>query len=126
MRLADAFPADDGASAVVSDRDFLLTCTCGLDQRLDAMTLDEGPDLTLYECARCENSLVGVMHDDAVTELWLSGSAMARRQEVPGHRRCGFVFGSKVDVELRPAGDGGEDGALLPATPNFFAALRYL
>jgi hypothetical protein len=124
--LADAFAANDAPPRGISDRDFVLTCSCGLEQRLDAMVLDEQPDLTLYDCARCENSLVGVMRDDAATELWLAGSAMTRRQEVPGHRRCGFVIGSKVDVALHPAGAGGEAVALLPATPNFFVALRYL
>ena len=125
MRLADAFPADDDDPAVISDHDFLLSCTCGLEQRLDEMIVDEDPELTLYDCARCENSLVGVMRDDAATDLWLSASAMTRRQELPGHRRGGFVIGSKVDVALRPA-EGGDEVALLPATPNFFAALRYL
>jgi hypothetical protein len=71
VRLADAFPADDAALLVISDRDFVVCCTCGLEQRLDTMPLDEDEDLTLYGCARCENSL-------------------------------------------------------LPARPNFFAALRYL
>jgi hypothetical protein len=124
--LADAFPAADGAAPAVSDRDFVLSCTCGFEQRLDAMNLDEDPDLTLYECARCENSLVGVMRDDAATALWLAGSAMTRRQEVPGHRLGGFVIGSKVDVALQPAGATAEEAVLLPATPNFFTALRYL
>ena len=65
------------------------------------------------------------MRDEAATDLWLSGAAMTRRQEVGGHRRCGFVIGSKVDVALRPAAR--RRGALLiPATPNFFVALRYL
>ena len=125
MRLADAF-ADDGVVPDISDGDFLLNCTCGLEQRLDAMLVDESGDLTLYDCARCENSLVGVMRDEAATDLWFAGSAMTRRQEVPGHVRCGFVIGAKVDVVLHPAGAGGEVVALLPATPNFFVALRYL
>jgi hypothetical protein len=124
--LADAFPADDGAPQAISDGDFLLTCSCGLEQRLDVMALDEDGDLTLYDCGRCENSLVGVMRDEAATDLWISASTMTRRQEVGGHRRNGFVIGSKVDVALRPAGAAGEEVALIPATPNFFAALRYL
>jgi hypothetical protein len=125
VRFADAFPADDGAPPVIRDRDFLLTCTCGLEQRLDTMRIEEEADLTLYECSRCENSIVGVMRDDAATDLWISANSMTRRQEVGGHRRGGFVIGSKVDVVLRPA-RAGVDVALIPATPNFFAALRYL
>jgi len=37
MRIADAFH-ELGAT---SDADFVITCTCGLEQRLDALTLDE-------------------------------------------------------------------------------------
>ncbi len=124
MRLADAF-ADDDAVPDVADGDFLVNCTCGREQRLDAMLVDEAGDLTLYDCARCENSLVGIVRDDATTDLWLSTSTMTRRQEVGGHRRNGYVIGSKVDVSLRPA-DAGRELLLIPATPNFFVALRNL
>ncbi|HEV7805634.1 MAG TPA: hypothetical protein VGO80_07450 [Solirubrobacteraceae bacterium] len=124
MRLADAFPPEDDAPAV-DDADFLLSCTCGLQQRLDAMIVDESDDLTLYDCARCENSLVGVMRDDATTDLWISSTTMTRRQEVGGHRRNGYLLGSKVDVALRPP-DADGDLLLIPATPNFFVALRNL
>jgi hypothetical protein len=124
VRLADAF-ADDGVVPDISDGDFLLNCTCGLEQRLDAMLVDESGDLTLYDCARCENSLVGVVRDDETLDLWMSASTMTRRQEVGGHRRRGYVIGSKVDVALRPP--GADDVLLLiGATPNFFVALRYL
>jgi hypothetical protein len=124
VRLADAFSADDG-DAALAEGDFLLSCTCGLEQRLDAMIVDQEAGLTLYDCARCENSLVGVMRDDDATDLWISTSAMTRRQEVGGHRRNGYVIGSKVDISLRPP-DAGEELLLIPATPNFFVALRNL
>ena len=124
MRFADAFAADD-AGAAVADGDFLLHCTCGLEQRLDAMIVDEDAGLTLYDCARCENSLVGVMRDDSATELWMSASTMTRRQEVGGHRRNGYVVGSKVDVAIRRSGDD-RDIVLIPATPSFFVRYRYL
>jgi Zn ribbon nucleic-acid-binding protein len=123
VRLADAF--GDVGVAEVADGDFLLTCTCGLTQRLDATQVDEEDDLTLYDCARCGNSLVGVMPDDAATALWVSSSSMTRRQEVGGHRRRGYLIGSKVDVALRPP-DARDDVLLIPATPSFFAALRNL
>jgi hypothetical protein len=124
VRLADAF-ADDGVVPDISDGDFLLNCTCGLEQRLDAMLVDESGDLTLYDCARCENSLVGVVRDDETLDLWMSVSTMTRRQEVGGHRRRGYVIGSKVDVALRPP-EAHDVLLLIPATPNFFVALRYL
>jgi hypothetical protein len=123
VRLADAFR--DVGVPQVGDGDFLLTCTCGLTQRLDATQIDEEDDLTLYDCARCANSLVGVMPDDATTALWVSSSSMTRRQEVGGHRRRGVLIGSKVDVALRPP-DARDDVLLIPATPSFFAALRNL
>jgi hypothetical protein len=124
VRIADAFPAEE-VGVAVADGDFLLSCTCGLEQRLDTMILDAADDLTLYECSRCENSLVGLMRDDAATDLWVSSNSMTRRQEVGGHRRNGYVVGSKVDVALRPA-DADGDLLLIPATPNFFVALRNL
>ncbi len=122
MRFADAFRAD---VPDVSDADFTLNCTCGLEQRLDAMELDDLGGLTLYDCARCSNSLAAVMADDAATDLWLSTSAMTRRQELGGHRRNGYVIGAKVDVALRPP-DSDRDLLLIPATPNLFVALRNL
>ena len=123
MRLADVFRAD--APGELSDGDFELTCTCGLTQRVDAMALDADGRLTLYDCARCATSLVGIMRDDAATELWASSTTLTRRQEAGGHRRNGYVLGSRVDVGLRPP-DAERDLLLIPATPNFFAALRNL
>jgi len=77
------------------------------------------------DCARCENSLVGVVREDATTDLWMSASTMTRRQEIGGHRRRGYVIVSKVDVALRPP-DADDVLLLIPATPNFFLGLRYL
>jgi hypothetical protein len=50
---------------------------------------------------------------------------MTRRQEQGGHRRNGYVVGSKVDIALRPPGEDA-DVLLIPATPSFFAQYRYL
>lgn len=124
MRLVDAFRADDPV-AEISDADFLLTCTCGLEQRVDTMAVEELDGLTLYDCARCENTTVAVMTDDAATQLWLAASAMTRRQEANGHRHNGYVVGSRVDVALRPA-DADDDLLLILSTPNLFVALRNL
>jgi hypothetical protein len=123
LRLADAFASD--ADPGLSDGDFELVCTCGKTQRLDAMTVEDLGGLTLYDCCRCENTVAGIMTDDAAAQLWLSTSTMTRRQEASGHRHNGYVVGSKVDVALRKPGTE-RDLLLIVATPNFFAALRNL
>jgi hypothetical protein len=122
LRVADAFTS---AEDPIADGDFVLLCTCGLEQRLDAMIVDEIGGLTLYDCARCESTLVAILADDAAAQLWLSTSAMTRRHEAPGHRHNGYVVGSRVDVALRPPG-ADEDLLLIVSTPNLFVALRNL
>src|SRR4051812_32481866 len=57
MRYADPFR--DAGRAETTDHDFLLTCSCGTEQRLDEMGLDEAGPITLYECKRCTKSVVG-------------------------------------------------------------------
>ena len=123
MRIADAFVTDEHPD--ISDGDFQLVCACGLEQRLDAMSIEDLGGLTLYECARCENTLAAILTDDAATQLWLSTSAMTRRQEAAGHRHNGYVVGSKVDIALRPPGSD-RDLLLIVATPNLLIALRNL
>jgi hypothetical protein len=123
MRLADAF-RDPVVRPQVADHDFILRCSCGTEQRLDAMAIDDWGDLTLYDCARCENSLVGVMTNDPSIEL-IAPPPMSRRQEAGGHHLNGYLIGSKVDVVLRPA-HSDEDEVLIPATPNFFVQIRNL
>jgi hypothetical protein len=121
MRLADAF-SDVGLD--LSDRDFVLRCACGTEQRLDEMTIDVCGAITLYDCVRCQSSMVGVLADNPADELW-APAPMTRRQEQGGHRRNGYVVGSRVDVALRPDGEDA-DVLLIPATPNFFTQYRYL
>jgi hypothetical protein len=123
MRVADPF-REAGIREDASDGDFLLTCTCGTQQRLDAMTLDECGEITLYECVRCTRSIVGVMADNPADELW-APPPLTRRQEQGGHRLHGYVIGSRVDVALRPEG-AERDLLLIPATPNFFVQYRYM
>ena len=65
------------------------------------------------------------MRDDAATALWASSTTLTRRQEAGGHRRNGYVIGSRVDVALRPP-DADRDLLLIPATPSFFEVLRNL
>lgn len=123
MRLADAF-RDPVVRPQVDDRDFLLRCACGTEQRLNTMTICEWEDITLYDCAVCENSLVGVMTNDPMIEL-MAPAPMTRRQEPGGHRLNGYLIGSKVDVVLRPP-ESDKDEVLIPATPNFFVQYRNL
>lgn len=122
LRLADAFESPEDPRGV-SDGDFLLTCTCGLDQRLDTARVDEMTGLTLYDCSRCENTLVAILSDDAAAQVKLSASMMARRFDASGTWRSGYLFGSRVDVALRP-GDADDDVLLIEASPGFFDALR--
>ena len=122
-RLADPF-REAGVLAGVRDGDFLLTCSCGMQQRLDAMTIDECGDITLYDCARCTKSVVGVMTDDPDVELRAPGP-LTRREEQAGHRLHGYVIGARVDVALHPEG-AERDLVLIPATPTFFERYRYL
>jgi hypothetical protein len=121
MRIADAF-WDLGPA--LSDGDFVLRCACGTEQRLDEMTIDVCGEITLYDCVRCQSSMAGVLPDNPADELW-APAPMTRRQEQGGHRRNGYVVGSKVDIALRPPGEDA-DVLLIPATPNFFAQYRYL
>lgn len=121
MRVSDAF---SDIALDLSDGDFVLRCSCGTEQRLDEMTIDVCGEITLYDCVRCQSSMVGVLADNPADELW-APAPMTRRQEQGGHRRNGFVVGSRVDVALRPA-DRDADVLLIPATPSFFAQYRYM
>ena len=105
-----------------TDHDFLLTCACGLEQRLDEMALDEDGPIVLYGCPRCETSVVGVTTADLAATTQ-APQGMARWEEKAGHELRGFILGSRADVAFRPEGSDA-DLLLLPATPYFFK--RYL
>jgi hypothetical protein len=123
MRIADAF-APTGVWPALTDRDFLLRCSCGTEQRLDEMTIDVCGVITLYDCVRCQRSIVGVLAENPADELW-APVPLTRRQEQGGHRLNGYVVGSRVDLALRPpAADA--DLLLIPATPNFFEQYRHV
>jgi hypothetical protein len=121
MRFSDAF-AD--LTPAPSDRDFVLRCSCGTEQRLDEMTLDVVGPITLYDCVRCWTSLVGVLAENPIDEMW-APAPMTRRQEQGGHHRNGYIVGSRVDVELRPE-EADAHVLLIPATPNFFVQYLYV
>jgi hypothetical protein len=116
MRYADPFR--NAGRPETTDHDFLLTCSCGTEQRLDEMTLDEESLITLYECKRCTKSVVGVMTDDPDVEM-LAPQAMTRWEEKAGHHLRGYIIGSMVDVALRPE-DAESDMLVIPATRYFF------
>ena len=116
MRYADPFR--DAGRPETTDHDFLLTCSCGTEQRLDEMTLDDEGVVTLYDCKRCSKSLVGVLTDDP--ELATTApQALTRFEEKAGHHLRGYIIGARVDVALRPEGDD-QDMLLIPATRYFF------
>jgi hypothetical protein len=121
MRYADPFR--DAGRPETTDRDFLLTCSCGMEQRMDEMTLDETGLITLYECKRCTKSIVGVMTDDPDLELQAPTQALTRWEEKAGHHLRGYIIGARVDVALRPE-DAEKDILLIPATRYFF--VQYL
>ena len=115
MRYADPFR--DAGRPETTDHDFLLTCSCGTEQRLDEMTLDEESLVTLYECKRCTKSIVGVLTDDPDLEM-TAPQALTRWQEKAGHHLRGYIIGARVDVALRPEG-AEQDILLIPATRYF-------
>ena len=116
MRYADPFR--DAGRPETTDHDFVLTCTCGTEQRLDEMTLDEEGLVTLYDCKKCTRSVVGILTDDP--ELAATApQALTRWQEKAGHNLRGYIIGARVDVALRPEG-ADHDILMIPATRYFF------
>lgn len=116
MRYCDPFR--EAGRPETTDHDFLLTCSCGTEQRLDEMGLDETSPITLYECKRCTKSIVGVMTDDPDLEM-LAPQGMTRWEEKAGHHLRGYIIGARVDVALRPEG-ADADMLVIPATRYFF------
>ncbi|HEV2776180.1 MAG TPA: hypothetical protein VGV90_11365 [Solirubrobacteraceae bacterium] len=116
MRYADPFR--DAGRPETTDHDFLLTCTCGTEQRLDEMTLDEEGLVTLYDCKKCTRSVVGILTDDPDLAM-TAPQALTRWQEKAGHHLRGYIIGARVDVALRPE-DAEQDLLLIPATRYFF------
>lgn len=112
MKISDPFRAA-GWWYKVAAYHFELTCTCGVTQRADALLVREQGDATLYACPHCATDLVGVAEDDQPPQ------AGAVLPDDDGHRMCGFVFGSAVDMILiAPA--TAESELDIPARPRFF------
>ena len=108
----------------VSDGDFVTVCTCGLEQRLSRRSSTSCPASRCTTARACENTLVAILSHDAVVQLRLRSAAVGR-QLASGMWRSGYVFGSRVDVGLRPP-DAVDDVLQIHATPPFFDALLNL
>lgn len=118
MKISDPFRAA-GWWYRVAEYHFELLCTCGVTQRADALTAREQGDATLYACPHCATDLIGVAEDDNPP---LVGAAQASTPNSDdGHRMCGFVFASTVDMALMPPGQT-ESELDIPARPRFFLA----
>ncbi len=96
----------------VAEYHFELQCTCGVTQCADALTVREHLGATLYACPHCATDLIGIAEDDQ--------PAGAAPIDDDGHRMCGFVFASTVDMLLIPPGTTAEGELEIPARPRFF------
>lgn len=114
MRICDPF-REAGWWFRVAEYHFELQCPCGVTHRGDALVVRVHGDTTLYACPQCGTDLVGIAADDHPT---VAGAAQF---DDDGHRMCGFVFGSAVDMELIPPGTA-EGEFEIPARPRFFVA----
>ena len=96
----------------VGDYQLELRCPCGVTQRADTLRTRLSGDVTLYECPHCDAVLAGIARDDRPP---------GPGADDDGHRMCGFVFGSTVDLLLWPPG-AVEEWMTIPARPHFFSA----
>ena len=119
MRICDPF-REAGFWFLVSERDFELQCTCGVTRRADALRARVSGAVTLYECKDCGASLIGIADDERAPVTGAAG-ATAPADDDDGHRMCGFVFGSKVEMAMWPPA-ATEPWMKIPARPRFFSA----
>ena len=117
MRICDPFRAA-GMWFLVSEHHFQLDCTCGTRQSVDALVTRLKGGVTLYDCPLCGATLVGIAADDRAPVA--GASQTAPPDDADGHRMCGFVFASTVDMKLIPSG-ATEPFVELPARPRFFS-----
>ena len=103
----------------VSERHFAVECTCGTRHTADMLPTRLAGGVTLYDCASCGTCLIGIAVDDRPP---VPGAApTGAPDDADGHRMCGFVFGSTVDMTLWPPG-AVESFVDIPARPAFFSA----
>ena len=108
LRICDPFRAA-GFFFLVAERHFELTCPCGVKQRGDVLVKRTDGKVMLYDCPKCGETLIGVSKDDRAPD----------GDNADGHRMCGFVFGSTVDMGLWPPA-ALEPYMEIPARPGFF------
>jgi hypothetical protein len=109
MLVSEAF-REAGIKPVPTEGDFRLKCDeCNSMQRLQDMECADVAGVTVYVC-RCGRSLVGVKS--------FKGDVEAR--EASGYRLNRNVVGSKVDLHMHVAVEGGESVLFIEATPAFF------
>lgn len=114
MKISDPF-REAGWWFRVSEYHFEMRCRCGAAQSADVLSKREIGDATVYDCPRCGTPLVGIAEADDMP------SGVTAPLDDDGHRMCGFVFASTVDMVLRPPASG--EGELeIPARPRFFTA----
>lgn len=117
MRICDPF-REAGWWFRVAERHFELECGCGVTQRADALQVRDDGDVTLYVCAHCGTSVIGVTADERGP---VAAGMTATADDEDGHRMCGFVFASRVDMALWPPA-AVEPFLDIPARPHFFSA----
>lgn len=117
MLLSEAF-RDGGFWFRVGDYQFRFTCVCGVQQQLDACVTSERGDVTVYACPQCDELVAGVTEDPVAR----AGPTLASPPpDEDGHLMCGYVFGTKVDMELWPAA-AVEPFLRIPRRPGFFTS----
>lgn len=117
MKLSEAF-RDGGFWFRVGDYQFRFTCVCGVQQQLDACVTSERGDVTVYACPQCGELVAGVTEDPVAR----AGPTLASPPpDEDGHLMCGYVFGTKVDMELWPAA-AVEPFLRIPRRPGFFTS----
>jgi hypothetical protein len=110
MQVSEAF-REAGIKPVPTEGDFRLKCDeCGSMQRLSDMERSDLTGVTIYACRSCGRSLVSVK----------SFKEDAEAREASGYRLKRNVVGSRVDLHMHVAVEGGESVRLIEASHAFF------
>lgn len=115
MKLSEAF-RDAGFWFRVGDYQFRFTCPCGAALELDKCPLSTREDVTVYSCPHCGADIAGVALDDTSAHVFPGDAANPE-----GHRMCGHIFGTTVDMELWPAA-AAEPFLRIQRRPAFFTS----
>jgi hypothetical protein len=116
MKISDPF-REAGWWFRVGEYHFQLRCRCGAALTVDALNRSEVGDVTVYACPQCSATLVGITTMQEAPATTASGVPAFDGE---GHAMCGYVFGSMVDMTLRPPASG-EGEMEIPARPGFFS-----